>query len=392
VIGGAVAIAAAGALVWTVLAAGLVPPAAIDWARQDVGIVGWLLVAVIVMVGAEIVARIMSDMPVFSRINFVTRAFDLIELYGYLAYDPTLGWKMKENFYEPGFWLTTGKHSLRMNENALRDPPEGGILAVGDSFTACATHDNETWPAYLEKLTGIPVLNAGCGGYGVDQMILRAERLIPILKPKTVIVGILAQDILRCNLRLFGKAFKPWFSVKDMQLTLEGVPVPRISPATVKLNAWQKIFGHSYLVDRLMIRLGIEGWQLRDLTEHHRVHEDAQGIMVSCLLLKRLYDLTSQHGIRVIVVMLWGGHEAMADVEWSIVPPVLQIARTLGFDTVDFHEPLHAVYKQNPARFAQLWLNEDGQIGHPSKEGNAMIATHIFQRCFQTPLANAAVG
>ena len=38
-------------------------------------------------------------------------------------------------------------------------------------------------------------MNGGVGGYATDQIILRAEKLIPELNPKIVILGFLDQDI-----------------------------------------------------------------------------------------------------------------------------------------------------------------------------------------------------
>ena len=65
------------------------------------------------------------------------------------------------------------------------------ILAVGDSCTyGDEVSDNETWPAYLEAEMGTRVWNAGVFGYGLDQAVLRAEVLLPKLKPDILIVGL----------------------------------------------------------------------------------------------------------------------------------------------------------------------------------------------------------
>jgi len=373
----AIAVAGAG---WDVVAA------AIAWVWARTGAMDFVLLGLVAVVGAELLARVVSGMPLFAPFNFVTKSFDLIEMYGYLRHDDRLGWCFKDDLNVSG-GLTTGVHGLRMNDGTRRNPPLGAILAVGDSFTVGAVKDNETWPAYLEQLVGTPVINAGCGGYGVDQIVMRAEELVPILKPRTLIVGILAQDILRCNQRLFGASFKPWFSVKDMQLTLEGVPVPRITPQTVTLNVWQRTFGYSCAVHWLMTRLKVKSWTLQGLDQRYKIREDIEGIIVASLLLKRLFDITVPLGIRVIVAMLWGANEAVADSEWGIVPPVANIARTLGFEVIDFYEPLHAMFVRDPKRFGSLWLIEDGQVGHPSKEGNALIATHLHQAFFRNQAA-----
>lgn len=57
-------------------------------------------------------------------------------------------------------------------------PPAAGrrLLAVGDSFTfGDEVADAETWPACVERRTGLVVHNAGVPGYGAVQAVLRAE-------------------------------------------------------------------------------------------------------------------------------------------------------------------------------------------------------------------------
>lgn len=45
-----------------------------------------------------------------------------------------------------------------------------------------AVGNDETWPADLERLTGRRVLYAGVRGYGLDQIVVRAERMVPELR------------------------------------------------------------------------------------------------------------------------------------------------------------------------------------------------------------------
>jgi len=76
------------------------------------------------------------------------------------------------------------------------------ILAVGDSYTfGDEVGDHEAWPAQLQKLTGVRVLNAGVTGYGFDQTVLRTEQLAAKYKPSTILVGFIADDIRRTEWR-----------------------------------------------------------------------------------------------------------------------------------------------------------------------------------------------
>ncbi len=63
------------------------------------------------------------------------------------------------------------------------------ILVVGDSFgLGSDVIDAETWPAYLERMVGTQVINAAVGGYALDQIVLRAEDLVPLLRPRMLLV------------------------------------------------------------------------------------------------------------------------------------------------------------------------------------------------------------
>ena len=116
---------------------------------------------------------------------------------------------------------------MRMNSHEIRSLPQGAILAVGDSFTAGSdVAEHETYPAQLEGLLGGPVINAGVGGYGTDQMILSAYNLVPILDRRLLVVGILDDDINRAGYKVLGGARKPWFSVSDGKLIPHNDPVP----------------------------------------------------------------------------------------------------------------------------------------------------------------------
>src|SRR5579862_9761990 len=103
-----------------------------------------------------------------------------------MQYDELLG-------YEPipGYKDTLLGRPISFDANGLREhdlngPPPSGppILAIGDSFTeGYLVGNDETWAANLQRITGRPVLNGGVRSYGIDQIVLRAERLVPRLNP-----------------------------------------------------------------------------------------------------------------------------------------------------------------------------------------------------------------
>lgn len=135
-------------------------------------------------------------------------------------FDPLLGWKLQSNLVGPGSFATR-EHGIRENENDLGiviySPP---ILAVGDSFVVGSEVINvDTWPSQLERLIRIEVLNAGVGGYGFDQSFLRAATLLSLVRPRHVLLGVLADDIERMRFTHYG-APKPYYDA-EMNLQLD---------------------------------------------------------------------------------------------------------------------------------------------------------------------------
>ncbi len=82
---------------------------------------------------------------------------------------------------------------------AVADPP---ILTTGDSYTqGDEVDDEETWPSYLQGLMSWRTVNAGVAAYGLDQTVLRTEQLVPKLKPALVVVGFIADNVRRAEMK-----------------------------------------------------------------------------------------------------------------------------------------------------------------------------------------------
>ncbi len=287
------------------------------------------------------------------------------------TYDPLLGWVLTANM--PGNGMSTLDHGIRRNgdETEIR---KGGILAVGDSFTAGSeVVDRESWPAHLERLTGVPVINGAAGGYGVDQIVLRIEQLLSIVDPSVVIVGMLDQDIWRCGLSSGGKP-KPYFTVENGELVLQNNPVPIQHKGRIA-RAWDEIKvmvptlgGHDddYWLD----------WGTTTRAENNPVE-------IACRLLRRLRDKTPA---RMLLVMQYGGsmitqsagvpHHAEA---------VMRFAEGIGIDVVDEFATLRAIHNADPVAIDAYYVMhppENGAkvYGHMSSKGNEHIARLILDR------------
>jgi hypothetical protein len=376
----------------TVLAAAVVIPSArhavLPWADQFLGVASlsfdvFCIGLIAGFVTLEICLRLLNDVSILTAANFLVRDVYLLDCHPLNRYDAIVGWTLRENTVDVASGITTGAYGLRMNSSERRDPPQGAVLAVGDSFTAGSlVDDQDTWPAQLERLLREPVLNAACGGWGVDQMVLRAEQLIPILKPKTVVIGILADDILRSTYEVWEGGPRPWFSLENNQIALRNVPVPRATAKSFGVGRWKTLLGHSYLIHRLMTRLAPQTWPVSEAQKNRQAHPNDMGVIISALALDRLARFVEPYGTRILVVLMWGADAILAPTQWWAGAALGSLMLQRGLGVLDLYKPLREEAAHDPSRFCDLWVMENSELGHPSKEGHALTARCIHQKFF----------
>jgi hypothetical protein len=89
------------------------------------------------------------------------------------AYHPRLGWIPKPGRFASTWSSNVDTSGVRSNGKSVSSTGRP-ILAVGDSFTfGNETEDSETWAADLQDVLNKRVINAGVGGYGIDQAVPR---------------------------------------------------------------------------------------------------------------------------------------------------------------------------------------------------------------------------
>jgi hypothetical protein len=256
-----------------------------------------------------------------------------------IRYDPVLG-------HEPvgGASGTLMGHPVSYTADGLRNHGLGGpapkgspILAVGDSFTeGWAVDDDVTWPAYLQHDLGRPVLNAGVRGYGVDQMILRAERLAPRFKPGVIVLAFIADDIDRTGLAIRQGIHKPYFLPAGDSVELHNVPVPT-TPYYRRLDPLRRIVGYSSFLDFIMRRIGAyEFWQ------GDSIKIGAAGDLVSCRLMPRFASLVRKEAAAGLVVAfpsdMTGLDERTVAELRQRASALLACAREAGLTSLDTHD------------------------------------------------------
>jgi hypothetical protein len=322
----------------------------------------------------EIGWRLAAGVPLSRLADWRAEGVQINRLGERALFDPALGWTLRANRASPDH--NTLEHGIRRNfaETALR---AGHILAVGDSYTeGWEVNDAETWPAQLERLLGRAVLNAGVGGYGTDQIILRAEALLPVVRPKVVIVGFLEFDIYRAAHTHFG-APKPYFTLEKGELRYHP-PAPLETKRPGGWLAWsgnqlRGALGYSALASHLLSRLAPGYWYGPDGPEIRRADNDP--VAVSCALLARLKQRTDRAGIRVVLFMQ---HYALAIME-SDRPSenarrVIECAHGLGITAVDQFAPLRAIAAADANALWRYYITKGEMFTHMSPAGSANAA------------------
>jgi hypothetical protein len=291
---------------------------------------------------------------------------NVIYLHDTGRYDPRLGWTLKEWVDSPEFH--TVEYGIRRNNTTQTGLRAGGILAVGSSFTSGSeVADEQSWPAQLERLIGRPVDNAGVGAYALDQIVLRTEQLLPVARPRVLLVGLM-DSVIDWSGYAITAGPKPFFTVARGELITHNIPVPSLDQA-LPFQPIIKVLSYSLVIDRLMAKtpFGWRWWQAR-------VHNDQ--VDVSCRLLRRLKQEADRLEIRIILVPEpWATDVMSANVPPPRLGRVMACTSAFGYQTVDTFGAFRAAYEADPAHFKEFYvLKTDGRLTHFSALGNRRVA------------------
>lgn len=349
------------------------------WRRSAANSVMLVTSTAIALLMAEMTVRTLDGVPLWPIENRLAKEQALLRTETNNDYHPVLGWVLKPNVSSGSGdnTFTTGQFGVRMNEGKIKPVPTGAILAVGDSFTAGSeVTDSQSWPAHLEKMLSKPIINAAAGGWGADQIVLRAEEMIPLVAPDTVIVSFYQDDIARAGQRVHGGANKPWFGLEDGRLIHHNKPVPEFSGRREEIGA--PILGYSYLVAWLMERTGQGEWWSKINISNVRADNNPDAVI--CELLKRLKRQTDENGINLLFVLQYGGADHLpSSRQKRKTEASARCARETGIEVLDLWEALLDVHAKGAAALKRLYvMHDEGRVyGHMSGEGNAFVARHI---------------
>jgi hypothetical protein len=336
----------------------------------------------------EILLRIAVHAP-------LTRLVDLRALRGQgksintaVEHDPLLGWRHRP--FVTGKAFNTIERGLRSNGAGVTVARTGGILAVGSSFTAGSeVADRETWPAQLERLTGRIVQNAGQGGFSADQIILDAEKLMPILKPDTIVVDLLADNILGVGYSSYGWP-KPYFTIEAGRLVAHNDPVPDVMTNAAVSNPIRDFLANFAVVDRFMSTFFLDYWLSSSRSIFTKTNVDQ--VDVTCLLLQRFKAETDAAGVRLLLYLQYAGSHVIGPSR----PPahaalVRECAQSAGLQVVDEFDTLKSTAATGIEHLRARYVTEqDGSTGHKSAAGNLAVAK-LVEAALAQPVNPAAM-
>lgn len=297
--------------------------------------------------------------------------------------DPELGWvssPLKSGL--PNRWkskVTILPDGTRSNGSRFPTADRPTVLAVGDSFTfGDEFSDSDTWPAALERRLGSRVVNAGMCGYGLDQSLLRAEKLVPQLKPAVLVYSLFWLSITYSEWASQPATHylpKPYFVVEKTGLRLHQSPTPPADPIDVKLDTAHWVLGHSYLIDRLAAKAVPKWWTVKPL--------DAQvtgqkGTQIGCAILDRLKAFSRRQNVRTIVLLQ---HRVDAPpIPTEEMAQIRDCAEQAGLEVVDTRPAFDALMRKQPGEMDKLWGG-----GHMNRAGNEFIASLVTRQISKPP-------
>jgi hypothetical protein len=330
-----------------------------------------MLVSACVMslVLCEAALRRLSGERVFALKNFREEQAIVVNLNGLIKYDPQLGWAYADHNRDVDIKFSTAAYGIRRHIESQSQPRKGAILVAGSSFAAGGeVSDTETWPAQLEAMIGHPVENSAVGGYGVDQIVMRAESLLTIFEPSTVIIEVMNTSIQWVSYSYLGWP-KPFYTLAGGHLSEHNVPVPRSVPRTAlaRSGLLKTIGGYSLIVDRIMSAIDAESWYAQSKIET----VDTDPIAISCALLQRLKRETDQRAIHAVLVAM----VAASDIMPSGEPPtalsgVESCARSMGYDIVSVFDRMRPIYRDDPGSMGVYYVPHGTAFGHSTSRGN----------------------
>ena len=321
----------------------------------------------------EIFARFYFDIK-FDFTNFRTlQFFENDESLTPARFDKILGWAHKDSYFinDSFSTLENGRRLTNRNFTNINE-----IIAVGDSFTAGSEVGNfETWPHYLSVLEDTDVVNGGVGGYGTDQINLRAIDLLKLYPnaSKIIISYLTPSDIQRTGFTHYGRP-KPYFTKDFFGKYTLNLPTTFKSKKNIFVNKIYNLMGYSYFLHKFMISLRTYHYAAKP--DHiFKEHGNIDTVDVTCHLLEKIKNEKPE--IEKFLILQYGAGDIIANVKYEKDFPISECATKYGFNVIETFDLLRSIYDKSLLEFDSLFVITDKIHGHMSAKGNRLIAKHI---------------
>jgi len=280
-----------------------------------------------------------------------------------------------------GFRNTPNNWNVRLDESKL-------VVALGDSFTfGVEVSDEETWPSHLQALSQLSVVNAGVSQYGLDQSVIRLKKTLETHQPKTVILSVIRESILRTQRKkqiLSGAGEwidRPYFLNKKGKLELQKLPIPP-NDERMPLTGVRQWLGRSHMADWLLSRMSFNWWYGMNwgITIPPKFLTGEDPTNISCLLLEYFVELSKEHHFQPVVLGQYYWQDPYKKLESEpLTQEVLQCARKLGILTIDLEDKLRELAKKSPEEYNTLYF----PFAHMTNRGNWWVAHEISKVLFE---------
>ena len=314
-------------------------------------------------------------------------------------YDPQLGWTVRpENNYVAEIPLRPSEMNLlrsfkvETDSNGFRKTPNvwgvainyraAPILTLGDSFTmGWEVNDHETWQTHLQALLKQPIINGGVNKYGLDQMLIRLEQLLPNFKYQTVILEVMTRPIQRTGRMTKGYketgifAEKPYFIIEGDKLLVRNSP-PKPTQWHWDLGFVRNWLGRSYFFDLIFRFVAFDFWLG---TSDHKNFPKAflsgeDPVKVSCLLLQRFESLAKTYHFRPVVLAFRDWQKTgMSYQDETIVDDVIKCSKNLDLKVIDLGPQLKSLFVEEPPTYNSYFY----PAGHMTNHGNLWVAKQL---------------
>ena len=326
-----------------------------------------------------------SQLQVRSLAKKAGRKVGLSAIHPVLGYVPAAGFdEVLDSHGWAGKRVTIDPQGFRDNGNGLVGPKR--ILAVGDSFTfGDQVSNHETWPACLERKTGIGVANAGVFGYGGAQSVLRAKLEAGQSDFETVIFSVLVEgDFERDRMSYRSGLARPavvrsgskldWASPPDPYApgTLWNPVTDDVPPAT---RFAQALYERSELLASLVDRFSEGHLGYGRLSSEH---PDAAN--VDEIIRFSLGELANLPALRKVVVMQYSRHLDKGRGTERKRQLIVETAASLGIPVVD---TLDVLKREDPD---MVW------DGHHTAYGNSIVCEAVFSALGSKSAAPAPIA